>query len=532
MLIPKLNKLCLHSFLVSLMVACTKQYKCEDLKLNFCEGLGYSRTIFPNMFGHESQDEARMELHQYWQFIENECSADLKLFLCTLFAPKCYIIKKIPPCRSLCLSARNGCREFMSLVGINWSDRFNCDNFPEDSGALCIPKKLENKINNCEPLKSQYCEEFIDDNVFFPNYFNHENQGIAENEIKLFMNSNNFKWSDISYNFRKFICSTFFPKCMNFNETHIPCRSLCEYSQKEYISITKNNSLKWLEYFECSKFPLISEENCIENTTDSLAINSSVVHRRCEPIKIKYCSNMPYRLTSVPNSFMHHTQEIAEAELNQFIPLAYSNCSHHMQYFLCNLYAPQCTSNQKLKLPCRSFGSSVREECEGALQQFGYTWPSQLKSENFPECIDDNSCVKKPHDENLQQKQECSVKSNRCQAIKSDICNDLPYNMTHLPNIFNQMSVYEAEIGIQKYAPLFKTNCSPYLKFLFCSVYMPICTPTSKRLKPCRFLCQSVRNSCSYAIRYSMGKSWPSTFDCDSFPEINDSDVACMDIAF
>ena len=81
-----------------------------------CQNIGYNLTYMPNMFNHDTQEEAALDVHQFWPLVDIKCSPDLKIFLCSVFAPKCELHAKeneFPPCRSLCESARNGCAPLM-----------------------------------------------------------------------------------------------------------------------------------------------------------------------------------------------------------------------------------------------------------------------------------------------------------------------------------------------------------------------------------------------------------------------------------
>ena len=55
-----------------------KIWNCEDITISMCSHLSYNTTIFPNIRGHNSQDEAALELHQYRPLIEIGCSPMLR----------------------------------------------------------------------------------------------------------------------------------------------------------------------------------------------------------------------------------------------------------------------------------------------------------------------------------------------------------------------------------------------------------------------------------------------------------------------
>jgi len=56
--------------------------RCQKITVPMCLGVGYNLTYMPNVFSHETQDEAGLEVHQFWPLVEIECSPHLRLFLC------------------------------------------------------------------------------------------------------------------------------------------------------------------------------------------------------------------------------------------------------------------------------------------------------------------------------------------------------------------------------------------------------------------------------------------------------------------
>lgn len=114
--------------------------RCEPIVIPLCDGIQYNTTIMPNLLGHAKQETAGLELHQYMPLVKIQCSPDLQIFLCSIFVPVCNVLEKpIPPCRSLCLSARKGCEGLMNKFGFTWPENLDCNNFPIGSkNEICV----------------------------------------------------------------------------------------------------------------------------------------------------------------------------------------------------------------------------------------------------------------------------------------------------------------------------------------------------------------------------------------------------------
>ncbi|VEN48600.1 unnamed protein product [Callosobruchus maculatus] len=141
-----------------------KHGKCQTITIPFCNNIPYNETYLPNILGHQTQDEAGMEVHQYFPLLKINCSVDIQFFLCSVFVPVCTILDRpLPPCRSLCLSARHGCEEFMNQFSFRWPDFLNCDNFPEnpdnnipDPDQLCVGQNKISVNNTTSAIENSY----------------------------------------------------------------------------------------------------------------------------------------------------------------------------------------------------------------------------------------------------------------------------------------------------------------------------------------------------------------------------------------
>lgn len=113
---------------------------CQPISIPLCTNLAYNQTVMPNLLGQLDQDEAGLEVHQFYPLVQVQCSSELRFFLCSIYAPVCTLLDQpIPPCRSLCERPRQGCEALMNSFGFQWPEKLRCENFPLDGGVqICV----------------------------------------------------------------------------------------------------------------------------------------------------------------------------------------------------------------------------------------------------------------------------------------------------------------------------------------------------------------------------------------------------------
>nr|XP_033787069.1 frizzled-1 [Geotrypetes seraphini] len=113
---------------------------CQAISIPLCTDIAYNQTIMPNLLGHTNQEDAGLEVHQFYPLVKVQCSAELKFFLCSMYAPVCTVLEQaLPPCRSLCERARQGCEALMNKFGFQWPETLKCEKFPvHGAGELCV----------------------------------------------------------------------------------------------------------------------------------------------------------------------------------------------------------------------------------------------------------------------------------------------------------------------------------------------------------------------------------------------------------
>lgn len=124
--------------------------RCEEITIPMCRGIGYNLTAMPNELNHDTQEEAGLEVHQFWPLVEIKCSPDLKFFLCSMYTPICLTeySKPLPACRSVCERARAGCAPLMQQYGFSWPERMSCERLPYHGDPEFLCMEQDNHTNS------------------------------------------------------------------------------------------------------------------------------------------------------------------------------------------------------------------------------------------------------------------------------------------------------------------------------------------------------------------------------------------------
>ena len=115
---------------------------------------------------------------------------------------------------------------------------------------------------------------------------------------------------------------------------------------------------------------------------------------------------------------------------------------------------------------------------------------------------------------------------DKCERVKDvPICEDMPWNYTLYPNLRGHTSQREANVELEQFRQLIAVNCSGAIVHFLCSIYTPFCTEFHplRVLRPCKSLCQHVRNGCEPVFNdRAGGLPWPDHLNCDNY---DDSDL-------
>ncbi|CAB0039022.1 unnamed protein product [Trichogramma brassicae] len=111
-------------------------------------------------------------------------------------------------------------------------------------------------------------------------------------------------------------------------------------------------------------------------------------------------------------------------QLGPMMSLVRSNCSRHLRFFLCSVFAPVCSPHVAMRIPaCKPLCLRVRADCDLALAELDLPWPHMLDCDRFPD-ISNTVCVQPPPEETLWLDDEAPSLDQRQQSGESSVRND------------------------------------------------------------------------------------------------------------
>lgn len=125
---------------------------------------------------------------------------------------------------------------------------------------------------------------------------------------------------------------------------------------------------------------------------------------------------------------------------------------------------------------------------------------------------------------------EARPEDGKCVKLGADICSDLNYNLTLIPNVkMNVDTMEEAMRRVNEFQPLFNVKCFANLKYFICNMFIPMCQPINGNptpVYPCRHVCEAARTGCEPVMKkYSF--QWPDVLRCEYLSSIDDQNALC-----
>uniref|UniRef100_A0AAR5NZB8 Atrial natriuretic peptide-converting enzyme n=1 Tax=Dendroctonus ponderosae TaxID=77166 RepID=A0AAR5NZB8_DENPD len=120
------------------------------------------------------------------------------------------------------------------------------------------------------------------------------------------------------------------------------------------------------------------------------------VPRRCAPLSLRYCNNLPYNVTTYPNALQHRSIKEVRDNVISFRELVDAECYRHAYDFICQLLQPGCQSGgneDRVVLPCRSFCRDFMAGCGSRLSD---KVRALIDCSNFPEFSSGQQCFSRP----------------------------------------------------------------------------------------------------------------------------------------
>ncbi|XP_029569719.1 frizzled-3 [Salmo trutta] len=123
-------------------------FTCEPIGLRMCQDLPYNTTFMPNLLNHYDQQTAALAMEPFHPMVNLQCSEDLRMFLCALYAPVCMEYGRVSmPCRALCHRAKRDCHKLMEMFGVTWPDEIECSRFPDCDEAYPRAVDLQTSVD-------------------------------------------------------------------------------------------------------------------------------------------------------------------------------------------------------------------------------------------------------------------------------------------------------------------------------------------------------------------------------------------------
>lgn len=142
------------------------QYRCEPLKLHYCNSIGYNVTTYPNYLGHLTIDDVQADVIAFRELVDAECYRQAFDFVCRLLQPPCVDrqgnTQPIPQplCREYCQQFAAGCGD---RIPIRFRKFLDCEKFPESNGVQSCqnaPGCIDDL--NERALSGRLCDGFAD----------------------------------------------------------------------------------------------------------------------------------------------------------------------------------------------------------------------------------------------------------------------------------------------------------------------------------------------------------------------------------
>ncbi|XP_030013329.1 uncharacterized protein LOC115435202 isoform X2 [Sphaeramia orbicularis] len=361
------------------LLLCAKQAmqnraNCRLVTATFCQGVGYTTTQYPN-------GAPGYMLQPTGQIVETACSANVGILMCRVVVPECGSDddSRLKPCRALCEKVKSDCDSTLRSKRLTWPSKLRCETLPTSNCVQGPPSRPPpTPPPTCQTITIPLCTGLSYTETVLPNILGHRTQENAGLEVGQFYP---LVKVECSPQLKPFLCSVYTPECVS-GRPRPPCRTLCEKARSGCEPLMTKFGFSWPESLKCEAF---TTESC-----EQYGVGSS--GGLCKPITIPMCQDLSYNMTIVPNLLGHTSQREAAVRMSFFNSIVQTVCSVDIRLFLCMVYAPKCVLGE-VQRPCRSFCEKAKQGCESHMNNFGVSWPVELRCESFPteRCITEDN---------------------------------------------------------------------------------------------------------------------------------------------
>ncbi|XP_041355646.1 atrial natriuretic peptide-converting enzyme-like [Gigantopelta aegis] len=235
--------------------------RCQKIQVPMCRGMiGYGFTNLPNKYGHRTQLQVYRALEYLWSFMDIGCSSNFRLFVCSLYLPKCTrrTLQQLP-CKETCTRAKNGCEDRMEELQSSWPSHFNCSSLLPRRSKKCIGPKPNGRSCQqhviCRRNQIPICQGLTFSRGSLPNMFLQCSTREITTELRQF---EGLIQSNCSSHLRFFLCGIYMPYCIRAeNPFAMPCRELCEGIRRDCEATYSrlHGRLPWPSKFQCHRYP-------------------------------------------------------------------------------------------------------------------------------------------------------------------------------------------------------------------------------------------------------------------------------------
>ncbi|XP_053715642.1 carboxypeptidase Z-like [Synchiropus splendidus] len=108
--------------------------KCTEMMLSYCDDMPYAHTMFPNILGHKTWEEAEQGAEYLLMsvaesLLQGQCNPEIRMLGCSVLAPRCERGTVLKPCRYACEAVQRRCSHAFEKISMAWPYFLDCDRF-------------------------------------------------------------------------------------------------------------------------------------------------------------------------------------------------------------------------------------------------------------------------------------------------------------------------------------------------------------------------------------------------------------------